>query len=75
MLIRRGHLEETQTGEFISEWRRNDLTAPPSTVFDFVWSKVKNMVGVAGMSREEARFWHRQVYSGMVGDSHDGIAL
>ncbi|KZO92592.1 hypothetical protein CALVIDRAFT_540859 [Calocera viscosa TUFC12733] len=37
-----------------------------STVFDFVWSKVKNMVGVAGMGREEARFWHRQVYSGMV---------
>jgi len=37
-----------------------------SSVYDYVWSKMKGMVGISGMGREEAQFWHRQIYSGLV---------
>lgn len=35
-------------------------------MFDYVWSRLKNLVGANGVSHSEARSWHRRVYGGLV---------
>lgn len=42
--------------------------SPPvdSGIFDWVWSRMKSIVGGGGVSRDEARHWHKRVYGGMV---------
>ena len=37
-----------------------------SGMFDYVWSRLKNLVGASGVSHSEARSWHRRVYGGQV---------
>lgn len=37
-----------------------------NSIFDWVWGRVKSIVGGGGVSRDEARHWHKRVYGGMV---------
>ncbi|KDQ21954.1 hypothetical protein BOTBODRAFT_169123 [Botryobasidium botryosum FD-172 SS1] len=37
-----------------------------NNIFDWVWGRVKSIVGGGGVSRDEARHWHKRVYGGMV---------
>ncbi|KAF8308370.1 hypothetical protein DL93DRAFT_1887295 [Clavulina sp. PMI_390] len=35
-------------------------------MFDYVWSRIKNMVGSSAVGHSEARRWHHRVYGGLV---------
>jgi len=40
--------------------------AQDSTLFDYVWSKVRSAVTGGSVSRGEAEHWHRRIYGGLV---------
>lgn len=35
-------------------------------MFDYVWGRIKNLVGVSAVGHSEARHWHHRVYGGLV---------
>lgn len=35
-------------------------------MFDYIWGRIKSLVGASSVGRAEARYWHRRVYGGLV---------
>lgn len=35
-------------------------------MFDYVWGRIKSLVGASAVGRQEARHWHHRVYGGLV---------
>jgi hypothetical protein len=35
-------------------------------MFDYIWGRVKSLVGANGVGHAEARHWHHRVYGGLV---------
>lgn len=56
-----------EDGLDMSPTRRGIAGSPvDNSVFDWVWSRMKSIVGGGGVTRDEARHWHKRVYGGMV---------
>lgn len=39
---------------------------PDNSLFDYVWSRVRGAFVGQGYSRDEAKYWHRRVYGGLI---------
>jgi hypothetical protein len=35
-------------------------------MFDYIWGRVKSLLGANGVGQSEARHWHHRVYGGLV---------
>lgn len=35
-------------------------------MFDYVWNRIKSLVGASAVGQSEARHWHHRVYGGLV---------
>ena len=36
------------------------------SMFDYIWGRVKSLVGANGVGHAQARHWHHRVYGGLV---------
>ena len=45
------------------------LIASHSGFFDSIWGHVRNFMGSSSISHQDARHWHKKIYSGMVSPS------
>jgi hypothetical protein len=60
------HMPIAQTSTFRFTHSSFFLTSLFSTVFDYVWSKVRTLVGGTSVDKSEAHHWWKRVYGGLV---------